>query len=91
MSTIQEINSAIMFGNLTNDQLNSIAMAIKYRRSQLTKEVKRSIGPGSRVSFYARHQGRDIVGIVEKVAIKYITVNAGGQRWRVPANMVETV
>jgi hypothetical protein len=91
MSTIQEINSAIMFGNLTNDQLNSVVAAIKYRRSQLAKSVKLSIAPGSKVSFYARHQSRDIVGIVEKIAIKYVTVNANGQRWRVPANMVEAV
>lgn len=91
MSTIQEINSAIMFGDFTNDQLNSIVTAIKYRRNQLGKTVKQSLGLGTKVSFYARHQSRDIVGIVEKIAIKYVTVNANGQRWRVPANMVEAV
>jgi hypothetical protein len=91
MSTIQEINSAIMFGNLTNDQLNSVVAAIKYRRSQLAKEVKRSVSPGVRVSFYSSQRNQTIVGTVEKVAIKYITVNTGSGRWRVPANMVEAV
>jgi len=39
---IQEVNSAIMFGDFTNDQLNSVAQAIKYRRAQMTKEKVRS-------------------------------------------------
>ena len=91
MSTIQEINSAIMFGNFTNDQLNGIAAAIKYRRSQLTKEVKRSVYLGDKVKFYSSKRNQTFVGTVEKVAIKYITVNTGAMRWRVPANMLELV
>jgi hypothetical protein len=37
MATIQEINSEIMFGDFTNDQLNAIISAVKFRRSQLTR------------------------------------------------------
>lgn len=91
MTTIQDINSAIMFGNLTNDQLNSIIQAIKYRRSQMTKEIRRSVSLGDQVKFYSSQRNQTMLGTVEKVAIKYITVNTGGSRWRVPANMLEIV
>ena len=49
MTSIQEINSTIMFGNISNEQLDSIVMAVKYRRGQLTREIKRSISTGDRV------------------------------------------
>lgn len=89
MATIQEVNSAIMFGDFTNDQLNSIVSAIKFRRTQMTKVAKRAFGPGTQVKFYSTKRGVTIVGIVEKVAIKYVTVNTNQGRWRVPANMLE--
>lgn len=80
-----------MFGDLNNDQLNSIVMAIKYRRSQLTRDVKRSVMLGDRVKFYSSKRNQTVVGTVEKVAIKYITVNSSMGRWRVPANLIEAV
>lgn len=91
MPTIQEINSAIMFGELTNEQLDSVVMAIKYRRSQITREIKRSLSLGDRVRFYSSKRGQTYTGTVEKVAVKYITVNTGVARWRVPANLLELV
>jgi len=91
MATIQEINSAIMFGDFTNEQLNSIVMAIKYRRSQKTQEIKRSLSLGDCVRFYSSKYDQTLAGTVEKVAVKYITVNTGVARWRVPANMLEVV
>jgi hypothetical protein len=91
MATIQEINSTIMFGDLTNDQLDSIVMAIKYRRNQLGREVKRAVSPGARVKFHSSRRNQTVIGTVEKVAIKYVTVNSGNTRWRVPANMLEIV
>lgn len=92
MVTIQQINSAIMFGDLSNDQLNSIVSAIKYRRSQLTKETKRQLQVGSLVKFTSSRTGQVINGTVEKIAIKYITVKDPRRGlWKVPANMLEAV
>ncbi len=42
LSTIQQINSAIMFGNLSNVELNSIVDAVKFARTQLTKQNRRA-------------------------------------------------
>ena len=89
MSTIQDVNSAIMFGDFTNEQLNSIAQAIKYRRAQLTKEKVRSFWNGDNVKFVNPKTGRVHVGVVAKVKIKYISVREGNSLWNVPANMLE--
>lgn len=90
-ATIQEINTGIMFGNLSNDQLNSVMQAVKYARSQLGKDIKRSLKAGDQVQFTSSKTGNTIVGTVDKVAIKYVTVRTQQGLWKVPANMLETV
>ena len=87
--TIQQVNSAIMFGNFTNEQLNSIATAVKYRRAQLTKEKVRSFWNGDNVKFVHPKTGRTHFGVVAKVKIKFVTVREGNTNWNVPANMLE--
>jgi hypothetical protein len=97
LSTIQQINSAIMFGNLTNTELESVIDAVKFARSQLTQQNKRSFRLGDTVKFTSTKRGITVTGTVKKIAIKYITVqesNNGGlvsSLWRVPANMLEAV
>ncbi len=91
MASIQEINSSIMFGDLSNDQLNSIVSAIKFRRAQIAKQAVRTFWNGDRVKFVHPKTGQVHVGTVSKVAIKYISINAGGLVWRVPGNMVTAV
>ena len=89
LTTIQQVNSSIMFGEFTNDQLNSIISAVKFRRAQITKETKSQLRVGSQVRFVSSRTGQTIAGTVEKVAIKYVTVRTSQGLWRVPANMLE--
>ena len=89
MKTIQEVNSAIMFGTWTNVELNSMIDAVKWNRAQLTKDVKNSIKPGQMVKFTSSKTGKTMVGDVTKIAIKYVTVRTPAGMWRVPANMLE--
>lgn len=89
MANIQEVNTSIMFGDFTNDQLDSIISAIKFRRNALTKVNKRSFLPGTQVKFYSTRRGQTFVGTVEKVAIKFVTVATPQGRWKVPASMLE--
>jgi len=89
LGTIQQINSAIMFGNLTNTELNSIIDSVKWARSQLSKDVKNSIKTGQMVKFTSSKTGKTLVGDVTKIAIKYVTVRTPQGLWRVPANMLE--
>ena len=86
---ISDVNQAIMFGDFTNDQLEAVISAVKFRRSELSKTNKRAFGVGSRVQFHSTKRNQTITGTVEKVAIKFVTVNTGTGRWKVPANMLQ--
>ena len=86
--SIQDVNSAIMFGSFTNEQLESIAAAVKYRRGQIGKETKRELGVGSVVKFTHPKTGRVHQGNVVKIAIKNIKVKEGLTTWNVPANLL---
>lgn len=92
-ATIQEINTSIMFSGLSNTQLDSVMSAVTYARGQLRKEKIREFSKGDIVKFTSTKRGVTIVGTVEKVAIKYVTVRESGKvvsgLWKVPANMLE--
>ena len=87
MKTVREIKSAIISSNLSNDDLNELVMAIRFARSQLVKEVKRSLRVGDTVKFTGRNGVTQ--GTLEKVANKFATVKVGFTNWRVPVNMLE--
>jgi hypothetical protein len=86
---VKEINSAIMFGNLTNDELSSVIDAVKYARAQLTQQKKRAFQLGDSVKFTSNRNGVTYKGTVRKIAIKFVTVDTGQLLFRVPANMLE--
>ena len=91
MLSIKEVNSAIMFGNLTNAELSSVIDAVKFARMQLTKQKTRTFGVGDKVKFTSNRNGMTYVGTINKVKIKYILVNTNGGLFNVPANMLESV
>ena len=91
MATIQEINQTIMFGNLTNEQLNSIIGAVKFARTQLLQQNKRSLRIGSDVKFVNSRNGQTVMGKVTSIKTKNVIVAAGLTNWRVPANLLEIV
>ncbi len=94
MTTLQNINSAIVSGQFTNDELNQIGEAIKFARSQLTRQNTGSLVVGTSVKF-TKQNGAIVYGTVDKVNRKFIHVretNPGRLTagiWRVPANMLE--
>jgi hypothetical protein len=89
LSTIQQINSAIMFGNLSNVELNSIVDAVKFARTQLTKQKTRSFKLGDTVKFTSNRNGMTYTGTVRKVKIKFVLVSTNAGVYNVPANMLE--
>jgi len=92
MTTIQDINSAIMSGTWTDAELSSIIDAARFNRAQLARRVKGSIVLGDQVKFHSTKRGMTITGNVKKVAIKYVTVQTPqGGLWKVPANMLEVI
>ena len=85
------INTAILQGNFTNDQLSLIIDAVKFARARLTDMNKRSLRVGQRVSFTSSRTGTLMSGEVVKIAIKFVTVRTAAGLWRVPANMLSPV
>ena len=87
---IGTINSAIMRGGLSNDDLDSVIAAVKHARSQLGRAKLRSFGRGDRVKFTSNRNGREYVGTVEDIKVKNVIVATQFGRYRVPANMLES-
>ena len=88
---IQAINSAIITGNLNNDELMSVIDAVKFARSRLAQATKYSLRVGDNVNFTSSKTGQNITGFVTKIAIKYVTVKTVQGLWRVPANMLTKI
>ena len=88
---ITQINTAIMHGNLTNDELTTVIEAVKYARSRLQKQVKNALMIGDNVNFTSSKTGQNVTGVVTKIAIKYVTVKTLQGAWRVPANMLSKI
>lgn len=90
MFTIQQITSEIMFGQLTNDELNAVIDAVKFRRAQMQKTARYTLKVGSDVQFTSTKTGQAVQGTITKVAQKYATVRTQTGLWKVPMNMLET-
>lgn len=89
---IKQINSHIMFGDFSNDELNSVIDAVKFRRASMQKQNIRQLSLGSTVKFTSTKRGFDVQGTVEKIALKYVTVRDPVRGlWKVPANMLTVV
>jgi exosome complex RNA-binding protein Csl4 len=85
---IQQLNSIIMFGSFSNDELDSIINAVKFARAQLAKQARNSFVRGSKVKFTSSRTGQVVTGEVTDVKRKFIHVRSGMTNWRVPANML---
>ena len=91
MKTVQEINQAIMFGDLSNTELMSVIDAVRWKRATLAKLTKASLMLGDNVNFTSTKTGMNMTGFVTKIAIKYVTVKTVNGLWRVPANMLTKI
>jgi hypothetical protein len=88
---INVVKSAIMLNGYSNVELNELSEAIRYARSRLSHQVKRSIRVGDNVNFVDNRNGTNYTGAVTKIAIKYVTVRTVTGMYRVPANMLTVV
>jgi len=94
LTEIQQVNQAIMFGNFSNAELDSIISAIKFARASIANQNKRAMTIGTIVKFTSSRTGMPVTGTVEKINRKFIIVRENGKafgNWRVPANMLTVV
>jgi hypothetical protein len=93
LTQIQQVNSAIMFGNFTNEELTSIIDAVKFARANIANQNKRALTLGTIVKFTSSRTGMPVTGTVQKINRKFIIVRETNKlsNWRVPANMLTVV
>jgi len=89
--TITDINTAILQGGFTNDQLTSINDAVRFARARLVDQTKRSLRIGDAVQFTSNRNGSVYKGTLEAIKIKNAIVNTALGRYRVPMNMLEAI
>jgi hypothetical protein len=89
MVTIQDINSTIINGSFTNEQLDAINMAVRFARNQIAQQNKFTMVRGSKVQFVSTRTGQTVIGEVTDIKRKFIHVRSGMTNWRVPANMLK--
>ena len=89
--SIQSVTAEIISGRFTNEELSSLIDSIKYARARLGKAAIRSLNVGDNVNFNSSKLGRNVTGVVVKIAIKYVTVRTATGLWKVPANMLTVV
>lgn len=88
MSNVTQINTLIMAGGLSNDELNSVVDAVKYMRAQIAKRNVWTLVKGMKVKWTSSKTGTTMAGTINKVNRKFIVVGVGTTNWRVPANML---
>lgn len=85
---IEVIKSQIQFQDWTNEELNELAMAIKYNRERLSKRTVWQMRIGAKVKFVSGRTGRTHYGEVVKINRKRVIVRENFTNWTVPANML---
>ena len=85
------LRSHILNKGYSNEDLNLLSDSIRTARARLVNEVKSGLSIGDNVNFTSSRTGKNITGVVEKIAVKYVTVRTVEGGWRVPANMLTAV
>ena len=88
---IVDIQSAIVSGKFSNQDLEIIAQAVKFARSQLGRKNASCFRAGDTVKFTSPRSGVTFSGTVDKVKIKYVLVATPQGRYNVPASLLESV
>ena len=88
---LRQLTTAIMWGNWTTEELNSMIESIKFARNQLARKNIGQIRVGSSVEFTSTKTGQTVQGTVTKIAVKYVTVKSPTGLWRVPASMLNPI
>ncbi len=88
---IAQICRSIEHGQLSDRDLTDVITAVKYARRNLQRKITSSLMVGDNVNFTSSKLGRNITGVVMKIAIKYVTVSTATGQWRVPANMLTKI
>lgn len=90
MKTVSEINSAILNGNWSNEEIKSFVQAINYKMKEAQSRAVYSFRIGDKVSFTTR-SGELIKGTVSKINQKTVTVNTSTSTWKVSGTLLKKI
>lgn len=88
---ITEIRGAIVSGQFSSDELETIAQAVKFARNQLCRKNTFAFRAGDTVKFTSPRSGVTFKGTVDRVKQKYVLVATPQGRYNVPASLLESV
>jgi 5-deoxy-D-glucuronate isomerase len=90
---IKAINTAIISGNFTATELDSLQDAIKFARSKTARTNAFTFKAGSKAKLTHDKLGGTVVVTVGKIKIKKadVVVDKTGARYSVPLSMLEAV
>lgn len=88
--TPREIERAIVTGDFTPAELETLAQAIKFQRNAISRSNTRKFSAGDTVKFANPRTGVRYQGTVNRIKQKYILVDTPEGRYNVPASLLET-
>lgn len=88
---VQDINRAIINGNLSYEELLSVNQAVRYAINQIGHRNRFVIKLGTEVKFKNHKNGLTYRGTVVNIARKFAKVQTSNTTWRVPCSMLEAV
>lgn len=91
ITTINDVLDYIYSEHMTSDDRQMIVDAVNVARKRLGRQVTRSLGVGSTVTFYSEKRGRTVIGRVDKVnkCTVHLTENDTKIKWRVSPELLK--
>ena len=90
MKTVAAINSAILAGNFTAEEIRSISNAVSYKFKEMQRAATVRFAKGDKVSFETR-SGEIVTGTVARVNQKTVTINTPTSQWKVSSTLIRRV
>ena len=88
MKTASQINTAILAGSFSAEEIRSISQAISIKFKEMQRVASIRFSKGDKVSFQTR-SGETITGVVARINQKTVTVNTPNSQWKVSGSLLK--
>jgi transcription antitermination factor NusG len=90
MKTVAQINSAILAGSFSAEEIRSISQAVSIKFKEMQRVATVRFAKGDKVKFETR-SGETITGTVARINQKTVTVNTPTSQWKVSGSLLKRV
>ena len=88
MKTASQINTAILAGSFSAEEIRSISQAISIKFKEMQRVATVRFAKGDKVTFQTRG-GETITGTVARINQKTVTVNTPNSQWKVSGSLLK--